>query len=91
MKGAAQRGMVASIIATALAAAAHQAGAADVTDADRVFPGEGDFHLAPIVAKLRQIGYAGCVSLEVFNPVLWKAKPTQVTELGWTAVTRLLG
>jgi sugar phosphate isomerase/epimerase len=62
-----------------------------MTDADRVFPGEGDFHLSPIVVKLQQIGYAGCVSLEVFNPVLWKAKPTQVTELGWTALTRLLG
>lgn len=62
-----------------------------MTDADRVFPGEGDFHLEPIVTKLKQIGYAGCVSVEVFNPVLWKSKPTQVTELGLAAVQRIMG
>lgn len=61
-----------------------------MTDADRVFPGEGDFHLEPIVAMLKRIGYAGCVSLEVMNPVLWKAKPAQVAELGLAAVNRLL-
>jgi 2-keto-myo-inositol isomerase len=61
-----------------------------MTDADRVFPGEGDFQLQPILAKLRQIGYAGAISLEVFNPVLWRAKPTQVAELGWSALTRVL-
>lgn len=61
-----------------------------MADADRVFPGEGDFRLEPIVRKLHQIGYAGFVSLELMNPVLWQAKPTQVVELGLTAVRRLL-
>lgn len=62
-----------------------------MTDADRVFPGEGDFRLEPIVAKLRQIGYAGWVSLELMNPVVWRAKPSQVAELGMTALRRTLG
>lgn len=61
-----------------------------MTDADRVFPGEGDFRLGPIVAKLKQIGYVGWASLEVFNPVVWQAKPSQVAELGLTALRRTL-
>src|SRR5213078_1181203 len=39
-----------------------------MTDSDRVMPGDGDFHLEPIMAKLRAIGYAGAVSLELMNP-----------------------
>lgn len=61
-----------------------------MTDADRVFPGEGDFHLAPVVSRLREIGYARWVSLELMNPTLWQSKPTQVAELGLAALRRLL-
>jgi 2-keto-myo-inositol isomerase len=61
-----------------------------MTDADRVFPGEGDFRLAPLVSRLREVGYHGCVSLELMNPVLWRSKPTQVAELGMAALRRLL-
>jgi sugar phosphate isomerase/epimerase len=61
------------------------------TDADRVFPGEGDFRLDPIIHHLRRIGYEGYVSLELMNPTLWQAKPARVAELGWNAVDRLLG
>jgi sugar phosphate isomerase/epimerase len=61
------------------------------TDSDRVLPGDGDFRLQPIVAKLRSLGYDGWVSLEVMNPVLWKTKATQVAELGIMALRRLLG
>lgn len=61
-----------------------------MTDADRVFPGEGDFRLGPVLDRLREIGYAGAVSLELMNPTLWKCKPSQVAELGLTALHRLL-
>jgi len=61
-----------------------------MTDSDRVFPGEGDFDLTSIVNRLREVGYAGWVSLELMNPILWKSKPTQVVELGLTALNRLL-
>jgi sugar phosphate isomerase/epimerase len=60
------------------------------TDADRILPGEGDFHLAPIVERLRAIPYEGWVSLELMNPILWKGKPAQVAELGMQALRRLL-
>jgi sugar phosphate isomerase/epimerase len=60
------------------------------TDADRILPGEGDFHLGPIIEQLRRIGYDGWVSLELFNPTLWQARPAQVAELGLESVRRLL-
>jgi sugar phosphate isomerase/epimerase len=61
-----------------------------MADSDRVFPGEGDFRAEPVVERLKQIGYAGFVSLELMNPVFWKSKPGQVVELGLTALDRLL-
>ncbi len=61
-----------------------------MTDADRVFPGEGDFRLGPVVSRLREIGYQGWVSLELMNPVVWRSKPSQVAELAMAALQRLL-
>ncbi len=59
-------------------------------DADRILPGEGDFHLEPIIARLREIGYDGYVSLELLNPVLWQTPAKQLAELGMNALNRLL-
>jgi 4-hydroxyphenylpyruvate dioxygenase len=61
------------------------------TDSDRVLPGDGDFMLGPILDHLRAIGYDDWVSLELFNPTLWKAKPVQVAEVGITALRKVLG
>lgn len=61
-----------------------------MTDADRVLPCDGDFHLDAIVRKLRQIGYAGYVSVELMNPVFWEAAPAHVAELAMAALERLL-
>src|SRR5262249_16904360 len=61
-----------------------------MTDSDRVFPGDGEFQLSAILGKLREIGYDGCVSLELFNPLLWHMNPSQVAELGMWAMSRLL-
>jgi 4-hydroxyphenylpyruvate dioxygenase len=60
------------------------------TDADRILPGEGDFRLGPIVQRLRELGYDGWVSVELMNPTLWKAKPSQVAELSLAALQRTL-
>lgn len=62
-----------------------------MADSDRVMPGDGDFRLEPLVSRLKAIGYTGGVSLELFNPVLWQLKATQVVELGMSALQRLLG
>ena len=61
-----------------------------MTDADRVFPGEGDFSPDHLLAVLRKIGYEGWLSLELFNPTLWQVKPDQVAELGLAAMGRLV-
>ena len=61
-----------------------------MTDSDRVFPGEGDFHLQPIFERLRHIGYSGPVSVEVLNPILWQSKSSQVAELAMTSLARFL-
>lgn len=61
------------------------------TDRDRIFPGEGDFRLEPLVQKIKAMGYEGWLSLELFNPQIWQAKPSQVIELGVGSLKRLLG
>ncbi len=60
------------------------------TDADRIFPGEGDFNLLPILQHLKRIGYDGWVSLELMNPVVWQNKCSTVAELGLGSLQRLL-
>lgn len=60
------------------------------TDAHRILPGEGDFHLQPIFEHFQRIGYEGWVSLELMNPTLWEVGATQVAELGLGAVQRLI-
>src|SRR5439155_14591517 len=56
------------------------------TDSDRIFPGEGDFNAGPVIRRLRAIGYEGYVSLELFNPTVWQARPAQVAGLGVAAL-----
>lgn len=59
-------------------------------DADRIFPGEGDFQLPPILEHLRRIGYDGYVSLELLNPQLWRVPADRVADLGCQATLRVL-
>ena len=61
------------------------------TDADRVLPGDGDFQLAAILDVLRQLGYDGWISLELFNPTLWRANPQQVAEIAFTSLRTAVG
>lgn len=60
-----------------------------MTDADRIFPGDGDFVFGPIIERLKLIEYAGAVSLELLNPSIWGSKPSQIAELGMASLTRL--
>ncbi len=62
-----------------------------MTDADRVLPGEGDFHLEPILKMLKAIKYTGCVSVELMNPMVWKSKSHQVAEISLASLKRFLG
>lgn len=61
------------------------------SDSDRIIPGDGDIHLAPILQRLRDIQYAGHVSIEVMNPQLWQIPPRSFGEVAVTALRKLLG
>jgi sugar phosphate isomerase/epimerase len=60
-------------------------------DADRILPGDGDLPLQVIVDRLRNIGYSGCVALELMNPQIWPVPALQLGEIGMTALRKLLG
>ena len=53
-----------------------------ITDADRVYPGDGVAPLKEVFAALRKSGYAGFVSLELFNRGYWKEDPNKVAKTG---------
>ena len=51
-------------------------------DKDRVLPGDGCFDLRRYLDLLRQIGYRGFLSLELFSEDLWKQDPRHVARIG---------
>ncbi|MFO0913679.1 MAG: sugar phosphate isomerase/epimerase family protein [Pirellulales bacterium] len=61
------------------------------SDADRILPGEGDLEIDLLIDRLRDIGYQGCVSLELMNPQIWQVSARQFGEIGMTALRKVLG
>jgi sugar phosphate isomerase/epimerase len=53
-----------------------------IKDQDRVYPGDGVAPLKDVFATLKTIGYAGYLSLELFNRDYWKQDPLQVAKTG---------
>ncbi len=51
-------------------------------DPDRVMIGDGVIDLAAEAQVLKDIGYTGRVSLELFNPELWEQDPAEVLKVG---------
>lgn len=54
-----------------------------MTDGDRVYPGDGDIPIDDLFAVLVEIGYQGPVSLELFSEALWAQDPYQVAKTGF--------
>ena len=54
----------------------------DLEDADRVYPGDGIAPLAAIFRTLRDVGFPGPVSLELFNPSYWEQDALTVAKTG---------
>jgi 2-keto-myo-inositol isomerase len=54
----------------------------EITDADRVYPGDGVAPLARVLRDLRECGFRGALSLEVFNRDYWKQDPLTVLRTG---------
>jgi 2-keto-myo-inositol isomerase len=60
------------------------------TDPDRVMPGDGCIDLQTEVQILKDKGYAGTVSLELFNQELWAKDPAEVLKTGYERMRELL-
>jgi sugar phosphate isomerase/epimerase len=55
---------------------------ASITDAERVYPGDGVAPLKEILTALQTIGYHGFLSLELFNREYWKLDAATVARAG---------
>ncbi|MEO6810121.1 MAG: sugar phosphate isomerase/epimerase [Isosphaeraceae bacterium] len=55
---------------------------AEIKDADRVYPGDGVAPLKPLLRNLRDIGFHGVLSLELFNRDYWAQDPLTVARTG---------
>ncbi|HTE21400.1 MAG TPA: sugar phosphate isomerase/epimerase, partial [Armatimonadota bacterium] len=53
-----------------------------ITDAHRVYPGDGVAPLDTLFRDLHEIGFRGFLSLELFNPEYWKQDALQVARTG---------
>lgn len=62
-----------------------------ITDADRVYPGDGIAPLKDVFATLRKMNYTGFVSLELFNRDYWKQDPHEVAKTGLTKLKAVAG
>ncbi len=55
---------------------------AQIGDADRVWPGDGVAPLGEVFAVLRDLGFDGFVSLELFNPNYWQGDALETAKIG---------
>ncbi len=53
-----------------------------IKDADRVYPGDGIAPWDQVVVGLKNAGYQGMLSLELFNPAYWAMGPVAVAQEG---------
>jgi sugar phosphate isomerase/epimerase len=63
---------------------------AEVDDGQRLLPGEGAIDIAAFIGALKQAGYDGPVSLEVFNADLRAMPPLEAARRAWTVTQRVL-
>jgi 2-keto-myo-inositol isomerase len=63
---------------------------ADITDAQRVYPGDGVAPLKDILRTLRRIGFRGVLSLELFNREFWKQDALLVARTGLEKMQRIV-
>lgn len=61
-----------------------------ITDANRLFPGQGVVPLGDILAALKKIGYTGHASVEMFRPEYWQRDPQVVARQAREAALQVL-
>lgn len=64
---------------------------ADLTDAHRLYPGEGILPIKEIKRRLDKIGYDRMVSIEIFRPEYWAENPFDVARNAREATEKVLG
>jgi 2-keto-myo-inositol isomerase len=63
---------------------------AELNDSHRVYPGEGILPLRPRLRLLREMGYRGHLSIELFNRAYWQAPLGEVVQRCYRGLARLL-
>ncbi len=63
----------------------------DLTDAHRLYPGEGILPIKEIKQRFDKIGYDRMVSIEIFRPEYWNEDPFEVAKRAKAATERVLG
>ena len=63
----------------------------DLTDAHRLYPGEGILPIKEIKQRFDQIGYDRMVSIEIFRPEYWNENPFEVAVNAKAATEKVLG
>ena len=63
----------------------------ELTDAHRLYPGEGILPIKEIKARFDKIGYDRMVSIEIFRPEYWNEDPFEVARKAKAATEKVLG
>ncbi|MGI8786578.1 MAG: sugar phosphate isomerase/epimerase family protein [Pyrinomonadaceae bacterium] len=63
----------------------------NLTDAHRLYPGEGILPIREIKSHLDKIGYDRMVSIEIFRPEYWNENPFDVAKKAKAATEKVLG
>jgi sugar phosphate isomerase/epimerase len=61
-----------------------------IKDSDRLFPGDGVAPLSAVFRDLRDAGFRGTLSIELFNPNYWRQDPKQVARTALEKTRALL-
>ena len=61
-----------------------------ITDANRLFPGDGVIPLKQIIVAVRDIGFDGVASVEIFRPEYWQRDPLAVAKEAKSKSERVL-
>lgn len=70
---------------------AEQGPRAQLTDAQRLLPGDGVIPLRELVQRLQKLGYQGVYSIELFRPEYWKRDPIVVAKVARQRMQGLFG
>ena len=63
---------------------------ADLTDQHRVYMGEGVLPLKEMMGVLREKGYAGALSVEIFREEYWEKDPVEISAAAKAAYDRMM-